>query len=166
MSSRSSSRASSEVSQGEKSSSSSSSSLDGSPYRPPQILIDEYQALLSTTLNVDDLRLNGFLPTHPVHSTSTIDLNGGDDDTHPDGRAMTKAEKQNAKKKRRREREREAKAQAEGGTGQSVQPEDATLAEAKVSTVGMSLSKSWLCKSKADRKHSDYSPLVLLVLWL
>jgi hypothetical protein len=148
MSSRSSSTASSVDSLEE--TSSPSSSLDGSPYRPPQVLIDEYQALLSTTLRVDDLRLNGFLPTHPVHSTSTIDLNLGTDDTHPDGRAMTKAEKQNAKKKRRREREREAKAQAEGGTGQSVQSENATLAEAKVSTVGMSLSKSWLYNIKAD----------------
>lgn len=118
-------------------SSTSSSSSCGSPYRPSQILIDEYQALLSNTLDLDELKLHGYLPTQPIQAISDNDR--GDDEVHPDGRAMTKAEKQNAKKKRRREREREAKAQSgrvKTGHGQSNISETVGIAKGEPPTVG------------------------------
>jgi hypothetical protein len=99
--------------------SSSSSGRKELPFQPPQQLFDQYQALLSQTIDIPNLTLAGLLPTQPQ----------GDDDEMDGGKMMTKAEKQNAKKKRRKEREREAKSALQGisgvGDGQ-VEAEKAT----------------------------------------
>jgi hypothetical protein len=101
------------------SSSSSTSGREEIPFQPPQQLLDQYQALLSQTIDIPNLILAGLLPTQPL----------GDDDEMDGGKMMTKAEKQNAKKKRRKEREREAKSALQGisgvGDGQ-VEAEKAT----------------------------------------
>jgi hypothetical protein len=74
------------------------------PFQPPRQLFDQYQALLSQTIDIPNLTLAGLLPTQPP-----VSGHGDEDGEMEGGRAMTKAEKQNAKKKRRKEREREAK---------------------------------------------------------
>jgi hypothetical protein len=91
---------------------SSSGSHEEIPFQPPQQLFDQYQALLSQTIDIPNLTLAGLLPTQPQ----------GDDDEMDGGKMMTKAEKQNAKKKRRKEREREAKS-ALRGTSDNLQGE-------------------------------------------
>jgi hypothetical protein len=99
-----------------------------------QALLGEYQALLSSTLDLDDLKYRGFPPTQPINSGKRQEA---EDERHEDERGMTKAEKQNAKKKRRREREREAKAMAEGSAANVGSARVAEVNEGS-STVGES----------------------------
>jgi len=93
-----------DISSNTSSSGNSSSIRKETPFQPPRQLFDQYQALLSQTIDIPNLTLAGLLPTQPP-----ISGHGDEDDQMDGGRAMTKAEKQNAKKKRRKEREREAK---------------------------------------------------------
>ena len=98
------------------SSGSSSISRSSSPFEPLPELLDEYTRLIASQF--EDLASTGLLPTQPIQGDSD------GEETGEGGRAMTKAEKQNAKKKRRKERERLAREQAAGGSGNSKKQSD------------------------------------------
>lgn len=108
-----------DVSSNASSSGDSSSIRKETPFQPPRQLFDQYQALLSQTIDIPNLTLAGLLPTQPP-----VSCHGDEDGEMEGGRAMTKAEKQNAKKKRRKEREREAKQAQLGRHLGDGQPEE------------------------------------------